>query len=293
MLATLGVRIKRLVDNRLMPILLEILVVMKFNYWNRSVFQHNLRAPLIVSLTSYPARFSTLALTLKCLLMQSMRPDRLVLWIATEEMLHLPKEVVNLQAHGLEIRECENIKSYKKIVPALELFGDCYIVTADDDLYYDSNWLRDLVKNTTEGSGEVVCHRAHCITLNGMLMPDTYSNWKLESHDVGHPELIFPTTGAGVLYPPNTFSSEVYKRDTFMKLCPKADDVWLYWMMHMNGRLAKVTPMRRQLYTWRTTQKEALWRSNVTCGENDRQISAMIDRYGFSVRKSAINLGTR
>ena len=47
--------------------------------------KHQLPAPLIVSLTSYPVRFKTLPKTLKCLLNQSIIPDKIILWIAYED----------------------------------------------------------------------------------------------------------------------------------------------------------------------------------------------------------------
>ncbi|MFD2440114.1 hypothetical protein ACFSS8_08530 [Paracoccus kondratievae] len=42
---------------------------------------HGLRAPLIVSLTSYPARFASLHLVLRSVLQQTVRADRVILWL--------------------------------------------------------------------------------------------------------------------------------------------------------------------------------------------------------------------
>jgi len=41
--------------------------------------RHHLHAPLVVSLTSYPPRFGTLALTLHSPLRQTLKPDHLIL----------------------------------------------------------------------------------------------------------------------------------------------------------------------------------------------------------------------
>src|SRR5690606_34955355 len=55
--------------------------------------KHALPGRLIVSLTSYPARFKGLAKTLRTLLAQTVRPDRLILWVAHSDVIKLPKEV--------------------------------------------------------------------------------------------------------------------------------------------------------------------------------------------------------
>src|SRR6185312_7028817 len=80
---------------------------------------HGLHGELIVSLTSYPARFGVLGKTIKSLLSQTIRPDRTVLWVAHNDFVEIPTAVRNLEQHGLEIRLCEDIRSYKKIVPSL------------------------------------------------------------------------------------------------------------------------------------------------------------------------------
>ncbi len=83
---------------------------------------HGLPGELIVSLTSYPPRFRTLDLTLRCLLTQTVRPDRVILWIAEADMAKLPPAVVALVEYGLDIRACKDTRSYKKIIPALAAF---------------------------------------------------------------------------------------------------------------------------------------------------------------------------
>ena len=51
---------------------------------------HGLATELIVSLTSYPPRFAVLAKTLRSLIDQRVKPDRLVLWIAHDDTAQLP-----------------------------------------------------------------------------------------------------------------------------------------------------------------------------------------------------------
>ena len=65
---------------------------------------HGLPAELIVSLTSYPKRYGTLDRTLKSLLDQTVRPDRLILWVADDHRAALPKSVTELRSETFEIR---------------------------------------------------------------------------------------------------------------------------------------------------------------------------------------------
>lgn len=55
-----------------------------------------------------------------------------------------PPSVIRLRAYGLEIRFCENLRSYKKIIPALQEYPDAILITADDDWLYTQDWLAGL-----------------------------------------------------------------------------------------------------------------------------------------------------
>lgn len=242
---------------------------------------HNLPGELVVSLTSYPPRFNKLHLTLECLLNQSIKPDHIVLWIAKNDRKHLKPSILKLEKRGLKIEYCDDIGSFKKIIPALKQYSNCFVVTADDDLYYWPTWLEELVKERNNDENEIVCHRAHRILKGNDGIPLPYSTWEFEStHSFANPDL-FPTSGGGVLYPPGCFYADVSDVNTFQELTPKSDDIWLYWMMRMQGYKARKIASRPRMYSWLSTQKVALWRTNLLCGDNDKQIKAMILRYGF------------
>jgi hypothetical protein len=81
--------------------------------------------------------------TIETLLNQSHKADKVILWLAEEEFPNkekgLPRELIQLIKSGLTISWCRDIKSYKKLIPALEKYPKSIIVTADDDLYYQKN----------------------------------------------------------------------------------------------------------------------------------------------------------
>jgi len=241
------------------------------------VTTHEGKPDLIVSLTSYPPRFATLHLTLKSLLLQRLRPTRLILWIAHSDADLLPRNVLDLQVYGVEIRYCEDIKSYKKIIPALESFPDAIIVTADDDVYYWLDWLAELVAASRRHPQDIIAHRLHRICYEGSAIRP-YREWMLAVADGIVSPANFATGIGGVLYPPGCFHPAVCDRERFMRLCPDADDVWLYWMVRLKGRLVRHSGTKHLPYPWRGSQSVSLWKKNRN--RNDDQIANMISVFG-------------
>lgn len=259
-------------------------------FWRRHArraSRHNLPGSLTVTMTSFPPRYRTLALTLKSLLSQSLRPDRVCLWLAPADVDSLPENVLHLRAHGLTIRACEDFRAFKKIIPAIEAYANDFLVVADDDVYYPRHWLRELVAAYRPGSKEIVCTRAHRIRLTEQGLPLPYLQWNGEIPAGEGSELIFPTGTGGVLYEPGIFHPHVTRVEIFRNLCPSSDDIWLYWMASLNGaRFRKVGPQRRFL-SWVGSQRVTLCSKNCapTSGQgitpNDEQIANMISHYGF------------
>ena len=139
--------------------------------------------PVVVSLTSYPPRYPELLPTLTSLLMQTIRPDFLELWIADGDFARLPADVLALRDHGLLIKVCPDLRSYKKIIPALGAHPDALIVTADDDAYYWPTWLEELVEAYDPAVREVLCHRAHKMVVREGRWPAPYSDWVFDIAD--------------------------------------------------------------------------------------------------------------
>ncbi len=241
---------------------------------------HALPETLVVSLTSYPPRFPTLAKTLRSLLRQTIRPDRMVLWIAHADFELLPQEVLDLQSRGLEIRLTEDRRSYKKILPALDAFPAAFICTADDDMYYWPTWLEELVDGVEEGGSIVPCHRALEIAFDSEGRLKSYLEWDLDVVRREESERFFAVGVGGILYPPGILNHDATDRDFALTLCPFEDDVWLFWMARRNGARYKTIGHHRAFLNWRGSQEQGLWEENQK-GRSDVQIRRLIDKYGF------------
>jgi hypothetical protein len=247
---------------------------------------HRLPGELIVSLTSYPARFATLQLTLRCLLAQEVRPDRVILWIAHQDIGQLPKSVRRLERAGLEIRSCDELRSFNKLVHALDAFPNAYLVTADDDLHYSRDWLGQLTAAFDPARLEIICHRAHRVMRDrtGALAP--YRQWPYDVQDAAARRAstdIMPTGVGGVLYPPRSLHPLVTDRSLFQRLCPRGDDLWFYWCARMAGTPARKIGGKMRLINWPGSQASALCFDNGDGGGNDRMIRALEAELGNEV----------
>lgn len=251
---------------------------------------HGLHGRLVVSLTSYPKRYPTLHRTLRCLLEQSVRADRIILWIAHQDREPLPASVLDLQAHGLEIKRCDDLRSYNKVLPTLQEAPEAFIVTADDDLYYPVDWLQRLVEHARRDPERITALRARQIRLGEDGMPKPYSHWNVirpsgnaTAHETA-PELIFPTGVGGVLYPPGALRSSAQDVRKIVELAPYADDIGLYWIWRSNGRLASAVPGEKfDVAVWPGTQVRNLMSLNVDRRGNDEQVKNLLSYWGAGV----------
>lgn len=238
---------------------------------------------LIVSLTSIAPRFGSLELVLRSLLDQTLRPQRVLVWVRANEESAVPREVRRLSDSGVFIRSLDNdLGPASKLLPTLTLHPHSTVVTADDDVVYPRTWLFDLHERAQQVPGSIACHRAHLMTFDARDRLRPYAAWKLETSEVGPDPHLFFTGHGGVLFPPGTLDRRVSDADELRLLCPTADDVWLNWMARLAGtpivRVPRTFPRHAGVRATRTGP--TLMRVNVDGGANDRQIAAMAARFG-------------
>ncbi|TGX53495.1 glycosyltransferase family 2 protein [Sphingomonas gei] len=242
---------------------------------------HGLATPLIVNLTSYPARYPTLAPTLRSLLDQSLAADRTILWLAHQDVEVLPDAVRQLESHGLEVRSCDDLRSYKKLIPALTQWPEAIHVTADDDVYYPPDWLAGLVGAHDPLRPSVIGWRAHLAraSASGVL---PYREWEMATArtEAEPGTALFPTGIGGVLYPPGSLHPDVRDRAQFTALCPQGDDIWFYWMARRQGMRHRRVDGWIDFIEWPASQQAGLRVDNIERDGNDRQIQAMEAVYG-------------
>jgi hypothetical protein len=257
---------------------------------------------LIVSLTSFPQRISEVKYTIYSLLIQSVLPEKIILWLAESQFPNreqdLPKELLTFRTFGFVINWCEDLKSYKKLIPALELYHDYYIVTADDDIYYRRRWLEKLWLEHLKFPNDIICHTAYRMRFKDKnVLP--YVLWE---KDIKGCDASFQTLGigsGGILYHKKYLYKDIGKNDLFLKLTPNADDIWFYFMAILNGTKIRVVknPSNKVKYVnpyleYGLSNGYRLSSINVDNGLNDRQFKNVIDYYNidlYSLLKEPFN----
>lgn len=241
---------------------------------------------IIVSLTSYGRRVEeTVYYTILSILHQTKRPDRIILWLDSDNWneKNIPSKLQLLKEHGVEIRFCEDIRSYKKLIPTLRLFPDSIIITVDDDVIYKKSLIENLYNSYLRDTSKIYCTRAYNIPIKDH-KPLPYKNWvNYHGYSATQP-ILFPVGVGGILYPPNSLAHEVLNANRFMKICPSADDIWFWIMARLKGTEHCFVPMDYSFYSFDAIYQamhrgSALTHSNVGERNNDEQMKNALDAY--------------
>lgn len=239
------------------------------------------RNGLFVSLTSHKPRFGTLALTLRSLLLQTLRPEAMLLWIGKRDLHALPEEVVALQPYGLRIEICEDHGPHTKYHHALKRYPFADIAICDDDTCYPRDWLEKLVGAKRKGA--IAAHRVHRVALDGAGVPRSYGHWEHDVRGPGVSSCHFATGVGGMLLRAELLDPRVLDIGTALELCPTADDMWLYFMARLAGTSVCQSGWTAPFVTWSGSQGVALWKWNVAASANDISLEAMLDRFGHDI----------
>ena len=221
----------------------------------------NRQEKIIVSLTSFP--------------------DAIELWLSLKQFPDrvIPQKLQRYEQRGLQINWVEDdIRSYKKYYYSMQAHPNASIVTVDDDVYYPSDMLQNLI-NLHEQFPRCVCaNRVHLIQYgkNGEIKP--YIKWK---HNYGCkiptplPSL-FVTGIGGVLYPSNSLDSMVMDIAKAREICPMADDVWLNFSAYRKNTLIVGSgKYNKDFINVGQTQKEKLVAQNVMFGLRTKGIGGI------------------
>ena len=240
---------------------------------------------IIVSLTTYGKRLNQVYLTIESLMQQSLKPNKIILWLdygfQDKQLPQLLKKQID---RGLQIKFCNDIRSYTKLIPSLKLYPNDVIITADDDLFYNLNMIENLVLPYLQNPNYIYFNRGHRIKfLKDEIVP--YTKWEWNINSTEESPLNFPTGVGGVLYPPNSFNQEVFNESVFMDICPLADDIWFKAMSLYNGMPSKkvitFSENGDEYLMNKSVQDIGLHLQNVEQEKNDVQFKAVFDKYNL------------
>ena len=241
---------------------------------------------IVVSLTSFPARFSTLHFAIKSILCQTMKPDLVFLCLTKQEVKNeaeLPASLLELKKYGLQIFFTEeNLKPHNKYLFAIQQYPNSLLITIDDDNMYDKNLIADLYMSYQKYPFAVSARRVHKISKNSTEHILAYNKWYYEYKKTGSPSFDLLATGVGgVLYPPGILPEETFDVNKIKDLCLNADDIWLKFMELINNiPVVWVKGKRVHPFIIKRAQKITLQKNNYHQSQNDKYIQALENYYG-------------
>jgi hypothetical protein len=233
------------------------------------------RSNVVVSLTTFPGRIDTVWLAIESILRQTIKPDAIILWLSNDQfsgLSSLPRSLVRLIDRGLRIEFRDgDLRSHKKYFFARNEFPEATLVLADDDIFYPTTMLEDLLALSDSHAGTVVCRFAKKIVWDstGRLAP--YIGWGKVNDSVLRSDIFFGS-GGGVLIPPSAMHEDVLNENAFVECCPLADDIWLNAMCRLMSPVMISAKKEFSLLPVLSTDRSDL--SSVNNGEqmNDRQL---------------------
>lgn len=243
---------------------------------------------IVVSLTSYGSRLRQVHICIKSLLNQSVRPNKIVLYISEDEVISggkIPKNLRKLEKKGLEIiwKGIDDIKPHKKYFYAFQNYLDAIIVTVDDDAIYDKNLIHDLIESYKMFPECVSARRVHRILHDDHGRVMSYNDWDYECVDVLEPSNELLHTGVGgVLYPPSCLKNYCFTVKEIKDYCLNADDIMIKFMELKAGIKVKFVDGGKMNpidigRSWET----GLTKQNVQKNQNDVYIKSMEEFTGI------------
>lgn len=239
---------------------------------------------IIVSLTSFPARFDSLHLVIKSILCQSMKPDRLILFLDdTVSVDILPESLTALKKYGLEIEfRSYNMKPHKKYYYAMKEHPESIVITIDDDIMYPNDLISTLYECHKKFENCVIATRSHRILFDNNGQIKKYNQWKWMDESTNTPSMELMATGCGgVLYPAHCMSDKLLDYELIKDLSLNADDLWLKVM-----QVLVHTPVvncnqeiRKKRVVVDGSQEESLNASNVHENVNDVYMDNLINYF--------------
>lgn len=242
---------------------------------------------IVVSLTSVPARFENLHLVIQCMLAQTMKADRIIVYLDEGISIDdLPESLISLQQYGVEIlTRSEDIRPHKKYYYAIRENPSSLVITIDDDILYPLYLIEELYKTHKMFPECVVAARAHRILFNKDGSVKKYSEWESEYCFSYKPSMSLLATGVGgVLYPPHCLYSEADDIKLIHDLSLTADDIWLKIMQVLKGTKTVLCSQKVRINEILIpgSQEVNLHTSNVNEKMNDYFLNNLLEYYHLS-----------
>lgn len=236
---------------------------------------------VVVSLTSYPLRFPVLPKVLDSLLNQTVKPSKIVVYLADEDMEKLPTYLVDYSNKGIEFRGVpQDLKCHNKYFWAMQDFPTHAVITVDDDVIYAPTMVESLLKGYWAHPNCVVARRVHKMMVSTKDPKVIYPYYNMWSHKHKHilepSEILFATGVGGVLYPAGCLSVSE-ENIPEIKTIIDADDIYLRYLERQHDiKILYVPDKHDKMIDDAVIQSQALSKTNVRSRKNDEYITKFL-----------------
>ncbi|GEL11409.1 Glycosyl transferase family 2 [Flavobacterium glycines] len=239
---------------------------------------------IIVSFTTIPSRLKKVHITVRSILNQKLQPKKIILWLNESDKKYVPESLLKLEGSIFNIKYVTLNCPHIKLVYALEQFPEECIVTCDDDFIYDRNWLKRLSEEHLKHPNNIIALKVRQIQFdnNKKLLP--YKSWNLS--DIKKNKTVLAIGSEGVLYPPKAFLPIAIDSELFLKLTPKADDLWFKAMAILNNTEITLAqnPPKEPIPVF-GTQEISLKKANVGQNQNVKQMENLIEHFKLNLHE--------
>ena len=196
--------------------------------------------PVIVSIYAASNELKNMHLTIYSLLNQTMKPDKIILWVDdSEDLQSLSYEITQFIKNGLEIKFVKELGPYTAAYNAIKDYSESINVIAQNGFYYPTTWLKKLYASYIQYSEDIQVHIANRVKLKENKVFSSKFWEKEVKKDSADFSYIMNNNG-GILFPPNCFGNDFLRTDIFLKYAPVNSELW-YWVMSLvYGRKIRV-----------------------------------------------------
>lgn len=210
---------------------------------------------IVVSMTTTTSRLGLCRAAISSLIGQSVRPDKIILWVSKEpylkdsgvdstaSVMSYIKSVCTVIEDVVEVRCTQNIGPYRKLIPILrECQEKDIIITADDDVFYGYEWLSKLLSAYQNSCKGAVASRVRIKQCNMFGAEMSYLYWPICDKSVFLNNNYIITFGGGAVVSKSLFDDSDIDDNGFLEVGPTADDLWYSKLLERAGAGVKVVP---------------------------------------------------
>lgn len=249
---------------------------------------------LTCTLTTFPDRIYTVQYTIKSLFNQSVKPDRVVLWLASSEFenFEFPESITKLQKQGLEIKYCDNYFGHKRYYKMIEeqRENEC-IIMFDDDIIFPYCLIERLYVKWKQFPECVVCERGQVMTFEGndIKNPGRWSSTSDEGIDKPSYKIL-ASPGGGTLFPPKALYKDANNTDIISEYALKTGDIWLMFMAVQNDtKIVRTHKLHRTFIQSESVQTVQLGREAIYLGRYVDTFHRLSEKYPHAYQNMLSN----